>query len=122
MTVTQRMTQTISAVLTPVSDISGRAVEFWNKINATTFRITITMGVVVMTAMRYQASDITITIWKWSTKFAVWEPSDSWLTFLAVMAGVDALQFAAKRMTHKGEMEQTTTTTTTTPPTPPANP
>lgn len=31
-----------------------------------------------------------------------WNPPSDWLVFLTVWAGLDVLQFGAKRMTHKG--------------------
>jgi hypothetical protein len=84
-------------------------VDVWNRVNATTFRITMTMWVVLTTSIRYQMSGIEIG--RGWIKFGAWTPSDSWLTFLAVMAGVDVAQFAAKRFSTKPELMSTSAKT-----------
>lgn len=107
MTRRERATEMFRAVVGTTAEVPkfflAYAVDVWNRINATTFRITVTMGVVVTTSIRYELSGINIGR-GWLT-FTAWEPSDSWLTFLAVMGGVDMVQFAAKRLSYKPELE-----------------
>lgn len=114
MTKTERVTEMFRKVVTvPVVDAPRRFVEVWNTINVTTFRITITMGVLATgTALRYWLSDVTFWVWT----FSKWEPSEAWLWFLIGLAGVDAAQFVGKRMSYKpavAEERQTVATTTT---------
>lgn len=58
------------------------------KMPSTNTRIAVTLVCVFMTAVRVIAGgDVAL----------------EWLGFLLAMAGVDAMQFAAKRVTHKGD-------------------
>ena len=70
--------------------------KFLASLPSTNFRIFITMLLTTLTATRYLASGI-----GWSERLHVdsWEPSWEWLTFLAMMAGIDLAQFYAKRKT-----------------------
>lgn len=57
---------------------------------------------------------VTLALFVWTgarVNIANWEPPDNWLYLLAVMAGIDAVQFAAKRFsTHKPEPTEATET------------
>jgi hypothetical protein len=59
------------------------------KLPSTNTRIVVTLACVIATAVRVVALG--------------WSPPIEWLAFLLAMAGVDAAQFTAKRMTHQGE-------------------
>lgn len=74
-----------------------RLLELWGKLPTTQARVTITLGCVVATAVRY-------------TFGATWAPSYEWLGFLLLMSGVDAAQFYAKRTTDMGYMAAKTGT------------
>lgn len=92
----------ISATLARVTDAAmGRL----NTVNTTNLRIAVTLGAVILTTLVYLALAIVAVIQKLrgeqGADLVSWEPSLEWLGFLCAMAGVDALQFAAKRLTHK---------------------
>jgi hypothetical protein len=55
------------------------------RLPTTQARVAVTLSCVVATTARYLAGG--------------WEPSWDWLTFLAVMSGLDLTQFAVKRRT-----------------------
>ena len=67
-------------------------IEFLAKLPSTNFRIVVTMTIVQATAARYLLSGV------WG--LGDWTPSWEWLSFLALMAGIDAAQFWAKRETY----------------------
>jgi len=58
----------------------------WGKLPTTQVRITVTLGAVVATTVKYVLS-------------STWVPSYEWLGFLVLMSGVDAAQWLAKRTT-----------------------
>lgn len=62
----------------------------------TNFRIFITQFSVLLTTIRYTATDTHIG----KLGFDPWTPSWEWLLFLAAMSGLDLTQFYAKRLTH----------------------
>lgn len=60
------------------------------KMPSTNLRIAITILLALATGIRVVAS-------------AKWDPPNDWLVFLSVWAGLDVLQFSAKRITQKPE-------------------
>lgn len=67
---------------------------FLAKLPSTNARIAITLICVVVTALAYCIA--------WDAPDGGWE---AWLTFLAAMSGLDALQFGVKRKTDAGHVE-----------------
>lgn len=64
-----------------------RLLEIWGKLPTTQVRVTVTLGAVIFTTVRYVFSH------------TGWVPDITWLTFLLAMSGVDAAQFLVKRTT-----------------------
>lgn len=60
--------------------------DLWGRLPTTQVRISVTLGAVVATTVRYVLS-------------VTWTPSYEWLGFLVLMSGVDAAQWLAKRTT-----------------------
>ena len=63
----------------------------WGEFPTTQARVTMTLGCVLATALRYVVSGL------WTA--TQWSPSYEWLGFLLLMSGVDALQYFGKRTT-----------------------
>ena len=63
-----------------------KVLAFINSVSTTALRIIVTMMVFLLTTISYLFAGKSIDI--------------SWLTFLATMSGVDAVQFVQKRKTH----------------------
>lgn len=91
MTATQRATQILSAIARPVTSLPDRVIEWLGKFPSTNGRIVASIIAMLGTAIRY---------WWTSGGPNQWEPSATWLAFLATMAGIDTLQFNVKRKTH----------------------
>jgi hypothetical protein len=70
-----------------MSDTPLRLWKWLADMPTTAVRITVTLGIVIATAVKYLIKGIPGDGW------------GEWLTFLVVMSGLDAAQFAAKRMT-----------------------
>lgn len=66
--------------------------DWLGRLPSTNARIAVTLCCVFGTAVRYWAS-------------VAWEPSDSWLMFLAGMSSVDGAVFFAKRKTDANHVE-----------------
>jgi len=64
-----------------------KVLDLWGKLPTTQVRVTVTLGAVVATTVRYVASH------------TGWVPDMQWLGFLLLMSGVDAAQFLVKRTT-----------------------
>lgn len=99
MTATQRVTQIFQAVTQPVTSFPDRVNEWLGKFPSTNGRIVATIFAMLGTAIRYWWSRRTCTPTGVCTM--AWEPSGTWLAFLATMAGIDTAQFGVKRKTHK---------------------
>jgi len=67
-----------------------------NSTNMISFRIWVTSGCIVLTAVQY-------TVVQPYLGNVTWQPSWEWLVFLLAAAGVDTTAFHLKRMTHVGE-------------------
>jgi hypothetical protein len=63
----------------------------------TNLRILVTLCVFVATALTYLALAFLTRVF--ALDFKAWVPSESWLAFIAVMAGLDWGQFHSKRKT-----------------------
>jgi hypothetical protein len=98
MTATQRATQILQAVTRPVTSFPDGVNEWLGKFPSTNGRIAATIFAMLGTAIRYWWSAKTCTPAGMCT--ATWEPSATWLAFLATMAGIDTAQFNLKRKTH----------------------
>lgn len=61
--------------------------DLWGRLPTTQARVTVTLGAVMATTIRY--------VWSHTG----WVPDTMWLGFLLAMSGVDAAQFLAKRTT-----------------------
>lgn len=74
-----------------------KALSLLGDMPTTQARVFITLLVVLGTAVKYMSSGAVIV----NAVVVVprWEPSYEWLAFLAVMSGLDAAQFLAKRKT-----------------------
>lgn len=68
--------------------------EWLAKLPSTNARIALTLVCVLLTAISYCIA--------WEAPETGWE---AWLTFLAAMSGLDALQFGVKRKTDAGHVE-----------------
>jgi hypothetical protein len=71
-----------------------RLFELWGKFPTTQARVTMTLGCVLLTGLRYVVSGLWVVV--------PWEPSYEWLGFLLLMSGVDAIQYLGKRTTDSG--------------------
>lgn len=91
MTAAQRATQIFQAVTDPVTSFPDAFNRWLGKFPSTNGRIVATIVAMLGTALRY---------WWTSGGPAQWEPSATWLAFLATMAGIDTAQFNVKRKTH----------------------
>lgn len=77
------------------------------KLPSTNLRMVVTLILVIATGVVYLVLAIKAEIWGLHTTTLTqaaasahsWTPDGTWLTFLAGMSGIDALQFGAKRMT-----------------------
>lgn len=99
MTRLQRWTQALAA-------IPEKAVTLIGNLPTTNLRIVVTLALVVGTGLVYLAIALTLSLripMPDAQPIAPWEPSGEWLTFLAAMSGLDALQFTTKRMTHRSD-------------------
>lgn len=92
MTATQRATQILSAITHPVTSFPDRLNEWLGRFPSTNGRIVATILCMLGTAVRY---------WWTSGGADQWEPSVTWLAFLATMAGIDTAQFNVKRKTQQ---------------------
>ena len=68
--------------------------EWLGKLPSTNARIAISLVCIVLTAIAYCIA--------WEAPKTGWE---AWLTFLAALSGLDALQFGVKRKTDAGHVE-----------------
>lgn len=91
MTATQRATQILSVITSPVTSFPERFNDWLGKFPSTNGRIFFTILAMEGTAVRY---------WWTAGGPNQWEPSVAWLAFLATMAGIDTAQFNVKRKTH----------------------
>lgn len=91
MTATQRATQIFKAVTSPVTALPDRVNEWLGKFPSTNGRIFATIAMMIGTGIRY---------WSSAGGPTQWQPSATWLAFLATMAGIDTMQFNVKRKTH----------------------
>lgn len=73
--------------------------EFLGALPSTNFRIFITMGLVVMTTLRYLVSGLGVSTH--GLHIDEWTPTGEWLLFLTGLAGIDVAQFGVKRGTQK---------------------
>lgn len=101
MTAGERATMIFRAVTQPVTTLPDRVIDWLARFPSTNGRIVASIIAMLGTAIRY---------WWTSGGANQWEPSATWLAFLATMAGIDTMQFNVKRKTH------------TTPPTPSQEP
>jgi hypothetical protein len=92
MTAGQRTTQILKAVTEPFTSFPFRFNDWLGKFPSTNGRIFFTIVAMMITTARYCLG---------AGGTDQWEPSGEWLSFLAVMAGVDTLHFLAKRKTHE---------------------
>jgi hypothetical protein len=92
MTAAQRTTQILKAIAEPVTSLPEAFNRWLAKFPSTNGRIFFTIVAMMITTARYCFS---------AGGPNQWAPSGEWLSFLAVMAGVDTLQFFAKRKTHE---------------------
>jgi hypothetical protein len=90
MTASQRATQILSAIASPVTSLPDRMIDWLSRLPSTNARIAATIFCMLGTAFRY---------WWTAGGPGQWEPSYEWLAFLAVMAGIDTAQFNVKRKT-----------------------
>lgn len=68
---------------------------------STSVRIFCTIMIFFGTAIRYQISGLSVD-WGWlAFSLDLWSPSWEWCSLLALAMGIDAAQFAAKRVTFK---------------------
>ena len=74
--------------------IPAKLNEWLAKLPSTNARIALTLVCVFVTALAYAIA--------WKAPETGWE---AWLTFLAAMSGLDALQFGVKRKTDAGHVE-----------------
>jgi hypothetical protein len=91
MTASQRATQILQAITRPVTSLPDRVNEWLGKFPSTNGRIFATIAMMIGTGIRY---------WSSAGGPAQWQPSATWLAFLATMAGIDTMQFNVKRKTH----------------------
>jgi hypothetical protein len=95
MTTRERMTQMLGAIAVPVASsvasLPAKFNEWLGTLPTTQLRFLATIVSMEITTLRYV----------WSSDAKPWEPSMEWLAFLLAMAGVDTVQFFAKRKTHK---------------------
>jgi hypothetical protein len=91
MTAGQRATQIFQAVASPVTSFPDRLNRWLATFPSTNGRIAATIFCMIGTAVRY---------WWTAGGPNQWEPSVTWLAFLATMAGIDTAQFRVKRKTH----------------------
>ena len=70
--------------------------EWLSKLPSTNARVAVSLCCVVLTALAYCIA--------WEAPEGGWE---AWLTFLAALSGLDAVQFFAKRKTHSPEPPKT---------------
>lgn len=82
--------------------------EWLAKLPSTNARIATTLFLALLTTLRYLSSGMALG----AMQIAAWQPSESWLIFLAAMSGLDLAQFYAKRKTYDE---------TSRPPSPPDN-
>jgi len=66
--------------------VIDRLLDSWGKLPTTQVRVSVTLGAVIATTVRYVLSN-------------TWHPTYDWLGFLLLMSGVDAAQFLVKRTT-----------------------
>lgn len=67
------------------------------EVPTTNLRIVVTLGVFVATAAVYLGLAALRLV---HVEAKAWEPSEVWLAFIAVMSGLDWVQFRTKRQTH----------------------
>lgn len=70
--------------------------EWLSKLPSTNARIASTLFLALLTTLRYLSSGMALG----TLQIAAWQPSESWLLFLAAMSGLDLAQFYAKRKTY----------------------
>ena len=69
-----------------------RVLEWLGQLPSTNARIAVTLCIVALTGLVYLVL---------ACIGRSWEPSDSWLVFLATMSGIDGAVHVAKRLTQK---------------------
>lgn len=74
--------------------------ELWGKLPTMQARVTVTLGAVIATTLRYVLSGEHVLPNGQLT--SMWSPSYEWLMFLVVMSGLDLKGFQVKRMTDHG--------------------